>query len=254
MHLFLYDKTFEGFLTAVFDSYEKKIVPDKIIAGDQHQTYLFAEVHEVITDEKKAERVWRGLHKKISAEACKMLSVAFLSELPDIELLLYRYIRKAMESKVSIENNFADPTVMEMLQLFKKVSQEAGRVRMFVRFQKTMDDIYFASFDPKYNILPLTIKHFEERFADQSWIIYDTKRKYGFYYDQQSVSEIRFENEKIHQVTGKLDPSVLATDEQLFQELWKSYFTHIAIKERANPLLHRKLLPKRFWKYLPEKN
>jgi probable DNA metabolism protein len=254
MHLFLYDKTFEGLLTAVFDAYEKKIVPDKIIEREESQTYLFAEIHDIITDEKKAERVWKGLHKKLSAEACQMLSVAFLAESPDVELLLYLYIRKAMASKTSIENNFADPSVMEIVQLFKKVSKEAERVRMFVRFQKTLDDIYFASFEPQYNVLPMTVKHFEERFADQVWIIYDTKRKYGFYYDKQTVSEIRFDHDKIHQVTGKLDSSVLADNEKLFQELWKSYFTHIAIKERSNPLLHRKLLPKRFWKYLPEKN
>jgi probable DNA metabolism protein len=46
---------------------------------------------------------------------------------------------------------------------------------------------------------------------------------------------------------------VLASDEKLFQALWKNYFEHIAIKERINPALHKRLLPKRFWKYLPEK-
>jgi probable DNA metabolism protein len=253
MNLFVYDKTFEGFLCAVFDSYEKKIVPDKIIGQEHQQTYLFAEKHEVITDQAKAERVWKGLHKKISAEACQMLSINYLSELPDIEMLLYRYIEKALKSKISIENNFGDPTVVEVLQLFRKVMKETERVRQFVRFEKTVDNIYFASFDPQYNVLALTIKHFEARFADQPWIIYDTRRKFGYYYDLNSVTEITFGDSQINPVTGKLDSSVWASDERLFQSLWKNYFEHIAIKERKNLTLHKKLLPKRFWKYLPEK-
>jgi probable DNA metabolism protein len=253
MHLFVYDKTFEGFLTVVFDSYEKKILPDKIIGLELQQTYLFADKHEVVTDEKKAERVWKGLHKKISSEACNMLALVYLSELPDIELLLYRYIRNAIESKTSIENNFGDSTVMEVLQLFKKVMREAERVRMFVRFQKTTDNIYFASFDPNYNVLPLAVRHFKKRFADQRWIVYDTHRKYGFYYDLDVVSEITFNESKIDRTTGQIDRTALAEDEKLFQALWKDYFKNIAIKERYNPELHKKLLPKRFWKYLPEK-
>jgi probable DNA metabolism protein len=254
MQLFVYDKTFEGLLTAVFDSYELKIVPEKIIGQADQQTYLFADVHTVITDEAKGDRVWKGLHKKISDDACQMLFVVYLSELPDVEITIYQYIRKAMESKVSIENNFGDATVMEVLQLFKKVSREAERVRMFIRFQKTADDIYFAGFDPQYNVIPLAIKHLKKRFSDQKWILYDTRRKYGFYYDLKEVTEVRFDESKIHPVTGKIDDSVLSGDEKMFQNLWKLYFKEIEIKERHNPKLHRQLMPKRFWKYLTEKN
>ena len=45
----------------------------------------------------------------------------------------------------------------------------------------------------------------------------------------------------------------MAEDEQLFQQLWRTYFKTIAIKERINPKLHRQNLPVRFWKYLTEK-
>ena len=45
----------------------------------------------------------------------------------------------------------------------------------------------------------------------------------------------------------------MAADEKQFQELWKEYFKVLAIKERINPKLHAQLLPRRFWKYLTEK-
>ena len=135
----------------------------------------------------------------------------------------------------------------------KKVTREAQRVLMFVRFQKTADEIYYASFDPKYNVLPLVIKHFENRFADQKWIIYDTRRNYGFYYDLTNTSEFRFTENMVNPSTGQIDKRMMAGDEQLFQELWRSYFKSLCIKERINPKLHMQLLPKRFWKYLTEK-
>jgi len=50
-----------------------------------------------------------------------------------------------------------------------------------------------------------------------------------------------------------LHASLLAEDEKLFQRLWKQYYKSISIQERKNPKVHRQLLPKRFWKYLPEK-
>jgi probable DNA metabolism protein len=253
MTIWTYDKTFEGFLTLVFDCYDRKIFPDKISVNVNNQTCIFPENFEVISNEVKAKRVWKGLNKKISNTACQMLYHAFLSEINDIESFLLNYIRKVFESPVNIELNFGKTYVLEMFKLDKKVCREAQRILMFVRFQKTADEIYYASFDPKYNVLPLVINHFEKRFADQKWLIYDTRRNYGFFYDLKDTMEVTLTESLTDPVTGKIDKSVMGQDEQLFQELWKGYFNSICIKERLNPKLHRQLLPKRFWKYLTEK-
>jgi probable DNA metabolism protein len=45
----------------------------------------------------------------------------------------------------------------------------------------------------------------------------------------------------------------MAEDEKLFQEMWKTYFKSIAIKERINPKLHKQNMPVRYWKHLTEK-
>ena len=44
-----------------------------------------------------------------------------------------------------------------------------------------------AIVQPDFNVLPLIEKHFRERYADQRWLIYDVRRKYGLYYDLQTV-------------------------------------------------------------------
>ena len=83
-------------------------------------------------------------------------------------------------------------------------------------------------------------------------MVYDLKRKYGYYYDLHTVVEITLSDDE-HLLSGKLDDALMAEDEKLFQELWKGYFKSMTIKERINPKLHRQHMPKRFWKYLTEK-
>jgi probable DNA metabolism protein len=253
MLYYLYDSTFEGFLTCVFDAYNRKELPDRIV-DEQEAIPLFTDTHEVITDAGKAERVVRGLEKKISKPALNMLFICYLSELKDIELCLFRYIRKTFASAVSIEVNFADDDVLFLSRIYKKVQNEMTHVKQFVRFQKTADGMYFAVIDPLYNVLPLCSDFFEDRYADQQWIIYDSRRNYGLFYDLKKTEWVRFDHPVPSLQTGKLSPEQQDDYEKAFQDLWKDYLKAITIQERKNLKLQRQFMPKRFWKYLTEKN
>ncbi len=252
MRVFQYDKTFEGLLTAVFDAYHRHTFPDCLIGEGEPEPLFMTELHRVITDTEKSGRVWAGLQKKVSGITCNMLMCVWLSEETKRDELMFRYIRKTFDSPRSIELNFADDDVLEVKKLAKKVSKEKHYLLMFVRFQKAADDIYFAPVAPQCNALPLAIHHFKERFAGQKWVIYDTRWHYGYYYDLQTVEEITLEDDT-HLLSGKLDEELMAKDEKLFQELWQGYFKSMTIKERINPKLQRQHMPRRFWKYLTEK-
>ena len=43
-------------------------------------------------------------------------------------------------------------------------------------------------------------------------------------------------------------------NDQLFQDLWRTYFKAICIKERMNPKKQLSDMPRRYWKYMTEKN
>lgn len=254
MIIFSYDKTFDGLLTTVFDAYFRKTFPDLLLQEGEPLPLFYDEVVEVVANEEKSGRVWKGLQKKLSASALSMITTCWLSELPEIDQMLFRYIRKAIDSPISIELNFADPDVLELSKVWKRVNWEKTRIVQFARFQKAADGTFFAPFEPVHNALPLTIHHFKDRFADQKWLIYDLKRQYGYYYDLQDVTEVTFDSPEAHLVTGMLDESIMADDEKMLQQLWKTYFKSIAIKERMNPRLHKQHMPVRYWKYLTEKN
>jgi probable DNA metabolism protein len=253
MIVFRYDKTFEGLLTTLFDAYSWKTFPDRLLSENEPLPMFADEIHQVIAESYKSTRVWTALEKKLSRSVCGMLMHVWLSELPGSDELLFRYMRKAFDVPSSIATHFADNDVMEVKKIAGKVSKERERLMQFVRFQKTADGIFFAPVSPVFNALPLALPYFTDRFADQKWLIYDLKRRYGYYYDLKMATEVTLDNDE-HLLGGKLDEALMAQDEKLFQSMWKEYTLSLTIKERLNPKLQRQHMPRRFWKFMPEKN
>jgi probable DNA metabolism protein len=252
MTVFRYDRSFDGLLTAVFDAYNRKQFPERLI-GETDISPLFSEgEYSVITDTVKATRVWAGLQKRLPYAASEMLIHTWLSELPSSDELLFRYIRKIFDGGKYKATDFADADILSVKQIAHKVNQESLRVIQFARFQKTADGIYFAPASPVYNVLPLTVNHFSDRFAFQQWLVYDMKRRYGYFFDMKTATEVSFPDDSLL-ADGNLDESLLGEDEKMFQQAWKDYTAALTIRERLNPKLQRQSMPQRFWKFMPEK-
>ena len=252
MKTVVYDGSFEGFLCAVFDVYEYKLTDVDIVPAHKHQPSMFAEPHFVNHDPKHSDRVLKGLEKKLSLEAQKQVYRTFLSELDCIENTLLQYIQYVFASGVVMEEDFSNKAVLTVFQTAKKVWREKHRMEAFVRFQKTADGLYYAIISPDYNVLPLIGKHFTERYADQHWMIYDAKRRYGIYFDGQHTQQVQISfSEEVGQGTNA--SAVYDESETIYQQLWSQYFKSVNIAARKNTKLHIQHMPKRYWKYLPEK-
>jgi probable DNA metabolism protein len=253
MNVFLYDKTFDGLLTAIFDAYSLKCFPD-VLLGEGEPLPLFAQhSFTVVTSSKKADRVWKALEKKWSDPGCRMVRAVWLSGIENADMLLFRYMCKTLDRQESIETDFADPLVTDLIKLAGSVSREAEYVRQFVRFRKTRDGYYYAPVAPKYNVLPLTVAYFRSRFSDQLWVVFDTLRRYGYHYDLKEVAMFTFEEEIPGVFSGILQPEQMDNEEEMYQDFWRSYLQSLTIKARLNPKLQRQHMPVRFWKHLTEK-
>lgn len=253
MECLTYDSSFEGFLTVVFECYARKLNPVDICTEEAFQTKLFTQREFIPSNQEKSGRVWRGYQKKLHKRNKDLPLMAFLSAEPGIEMMLYRFLKRVFETKGSIETDFADQDVLQLKKLEKKVIQDSLRILQFLRFQKTKDDIYFATIEPRYDVLPFSVKHFENRFADQKWLIYDLKRNYGVYYDLNKSHEVVLTEKTFNPIDGKVNKDILEETEYFYQILWKDYFDHINIEERKNLKLQRQHMPQRYWKFLPEK-
>jgi probable DNA metabolism protein len=151
-----------------------------------------------------------------------------------------------------MEKDFSNAAVLAVTQTAKKVWREKHRMEAFVRFQKTGDQLFYSFIEPDYNVLPLLAKHFQQRYADQRWLIYDGKRHYGLYYDLQQVTEayMSFSEDTAN---GKDVRPAYDASEVMYQQLWQQYFQSVNIKARKNTKLHIQHMPRRYWKNLPEK-
>lgn len=247
-----YDGTFPGLLSVVFEIYASGNPPSSIrpdhIKGDD----LFSNIHFIHTNNAQSERVLGGLKKKLSNTAISRLYKTMLSEAPNAEIMIYQMAKHALESNCNIESDFSQKCVLAVKKLAYQVDREVHRMHAFVRFQKTKDDIYAATIEPDFNVIPLLGDHFEKRYADQKWLIYDVKRNYGIFYDLTSTAEVKLNYSSINP-DKQIPVEILSDDEDDFRRLWKLYFNATNIPERKNRKLHLQHMPKRYWKYLIEK-
>lgn len=253
MTILLYDGTFEGLLTAIFEVYEYKFDPAEIIAEERYKTEsIFSATHKVSTDQEKSDRVLKRLEKNIGKKGISQLLRVYLSENENAERLILSAVSQSIRfPNEYILENFANSDIMEIAKITKSVSREVHRMHAFVRFEKLQDEVYFAKIEPDFNVLPLIIRHFKNRYQDQKWMIYDLRRHYGIFYD---LNEAQFFEPSLEQTSQlKRTENILHEEEIQYQKLWQRYFFKTNIPERKNIKLHVQSLPKRYWKYLTEK-
>lgn len=241
-----YDSTFNGFLSVVFEIYRQhldvgEIHPDR----SDSPCNLFMQPFRIETSEESAQRLKRAISNQASPEILSTLDAAFRSEEDGIEMKILAYLRKMF---LGTDPTYAkNPTSDEMLPIFmtaRAVRREVGGMLGMVRFNRMPDGTYFSEIEPKYDILELLIGHFRGRFANERWVIYDSKRGFGVYYDGKNPVEMSIPN--IRQVSAM-------NSSDNFVQLWQDYYKSIAIKERENPKLMKQCLPVRYWKHLPER-
>lgn len=253
MTTLVYDGSFDGLFTAVFEVFEYRFTPAEIISKEHYQTGgFFSEVHEVVTDETKVDRVIKKLEANLGKSGVKQLLLVYLSERADSGNLILSAVRQSI--KIPTENilqNFADPDMMEISKICKSMGREIHRLHAFVRFGKLEDGMFFAKVEPDFNVLPVSWKFFKDRYADQKWMIYDLKRRFGVMYDLKTTEFFYPDEGQLNSLRNS--ETLHHEEEHKYQTLWQRYFTKTNITERKNMKLHVQHVPKRYWKYLTEK-
>lgn len=249
--VYLYDGSWAGLLTCIFESFVRKDNPNAIIS-DESKIRLFDTTVSIITNETRAERVKNGL-KKASNKTYHRIYSAFLSEKNDREILCLELSKLVFKNPESAENNYGNKFVLRAKQIEKEMSREVHRMHAFVRFQRGVDDIWYAFIKPDFDVMPLIGIHFERRYADQKWVIYDLSREVGLYYDLETTEYITINFKDIIS-DGRLPEVAKHPKEKSYQVLWKCYFESVNIKERKNMKLHIQHVPKRYWNLMTEKS
>ena len=237
---YLYDGTYDGLLTCVFESYRRRELPAAILPEDAPRPLCMT--LPVPTDPLLAARVTKGLSEKAGARAEAMVRFAFLTILPDKELRILTYIRKAMKTGPRIRRMIADDAVYPLYRAVAHMREEAHLFTGFLRFSEA-DGILYAVINPKNQILPLIADHFADRFPRETFLIFDETHGEAMLCRNGEYSLIS---------GGSFVPPPPSRTERETRALWSRFFETLSISERENPLCQRTHLPLRYRTYMTE--
>lgn len=239
----IFDGSFEGFLTIIYDHYYEKLNPVHIILEDGFQQLINTFYINIITDNTKSNKVLKALKIKISKANYYTLEKAFLSEDESRFINMYNYILLGFKVGEDVSKYLNYDYVLSIEKLSRYVNREAHAIKEFCRFRETKDGIYYSDISPINNVIYLVSKHFEDRFKGHNFIIHDVKRSIAVIYDGKKST--------FTQVPKDVN-IVLSENEELYQKLWVKFFHTIAIEERKNPKCQNTFLPKRYRKHMTE--
>ncbi len=231
-----YDGSLAGLLTLYARLLAEPVEVERISATQLDQQSLFSSEISISTDQAVAEEFWQRLTKRLTDNSLKLLRRCLLADHPQQELLLYRYLLLEAEQGRRIDAMLAHPQVAPVWKLARQVGREAHRYLGFVRFQQVQGGLYYAVIRPDHRVLLLIGDHFAERFSDQQWLIHDQRHGEGILYDAGKKEWLLLPME-LHE-----QPEATPQEAQ-FQQLWRCYFSTLAIPERRNLRLQQGKVP-----------
>lgn len=239
---YLYDGTFEGILTCIYHHYYTDHASG-IYHRDNYQSSMLGGYMEVETDAEKATVVYEAIEKKISPYDLRRIYKAYLSNDPEKETKILKYVILGFRKGSAVSMLHGNPVVYDIQALEKKIGVEKERMLQFVRFSVMEDDVLYAKIEPDNDVLELLHTHFCDRFRNDPFIIHDIRRGKALIAFQKKWYISDFHEEDVPEASA---------EEKAYRALWKNYFENIAIRERTNPRCQKNFMPVRYWKHLTE--
>lgn len=239
---YIYDGSFYGLLTIVFDSYISKTIPKRIVTSE-FEIDLFCNYILSKTDEEKANRIYNGIVKNISFHALSTAHNVFLSDISNKEITIVKYLLLGFEIGNKIDHLLTNDIVLNMEKTKKRVFGEYHRLCGLVRFMKLQNGMLYAKIHPDNNVLELLGHHFIAHLPNENFIIHDKKRNLVLLYNTKEYLIVEATNINI---------ASLPEEELYYQNLWNCFYHTIGIKERKNSKLRMQFMPKKYWQDLIE--
>lgn len=239
----LYDGTFDGLLTIVFDCYTTKTLPQKIASRQTYEPNFLDKPRLIQTDEAKANRIFHGIEKVIGQDALTHSFYCFLCSDANKEITILKYLCDGFEIGPKINQKLTISYVYDVIRMHRKAFGECHRLKGLLRLQEVGPNLFYGSCHPDHAILEPLGHHFMRRLPNQNLMIHDQTHHLCF-----------ITNGKTYQIiedTHLVIPTISKQEKQ-FQDLWELFFKTIAIPERKNPRCQMQFMPKKYWQDLIE--
>ena len=239
--ILLYDGTFEGFLSLVYEVYYKKLKPTKIYKTLPNEI-LFEEILEINSSKESGIKVLNAIKTKFPKEILEKILNIFMCDSKEFEMALLEYIVIGFKDSKQLYN-INNSCVFYLNNLEKELFRVTHKLTGFIRFEELEDKTLYAKIESKFNVVYFLGRHFLKRFNNQNFIIHDINRKLAF---------VKIENDFSVQEVAFFDQPNYSSNEEKFQKLWKSFFSGVTINERTNLKLQTQMVPLLYRTYMSE--
>ncbi len=236
--VYVYDGSFEGMLTVIYEAFAKRELPEKIFTYENEENTLFPP-REIESDEGKAKRVSRWLR---DLKIYSFVYRSFLTCLEDRERDILLCCIEADKKGGKEIYNVKCEAAARLQKACRHLQNEAHLLTGFVRF-KEISSVLIAEITPKNMVLPVIAPHFETRFPMERFIIIDRTHKSLLLYDGRESRIMPY---------TEYDIPPVSPEELQIERLWKSFYDKVAIKERLNLKCRMGHMPKRYWPNMTE--
>lgn len=237
-----YDGTFAGLLTVCQLSRPPRQSPTEIQRPPYPDAGLFDDIEEIATDAQLAADLRDHLGRGLSPRTLDNVRLAFLSEHPGVEMMIWRYLALGWKIGSGLDACLAHPDVHAIHCWAGRTAREGHRLKGLARFRETADGTWYAPLHADANVLPLLAPYFARR-LDRPWVLHDVRRSLGAIGEGKSY------------LLGKLDAAdkiSWSADELSYQQLWRTFHQHIAIPDRISRRRQQQFMPLKYWEYLVE--
>ena len=241
MRNLLYDGSFEGFLSLVYEVYHKKLRVNEIYTLSSDSLLSF-DAQEIITNQTHAKKVLESLHVKFLKEHYELIVNTFLCDCYHLEKELLEFIILGFKDQKNLKN-INIQSIFRLHELQKEYFRLVHRMYGFVRFEELEDKTLYAKIETKFNVLLFLGRHFYKRLSTSDFIIHDIKRNLAFVKSNKDA-QIRS--------VASFEAPTLSQEEEHFKRLWKVFFQSVAIKERENKKLQQNFVPLLYRTYMSE--
>ncbi len=254
--ILLCDDSIDGIFTAIFDGFvirnqrynDVKKYNDniEICTASNYTVNMFAEYITIQTDYNKSNKTSMSIRKKMGDGVYSSVINALCNFSEDRGTAVFGFLVRGFKIGKDVLNMLTDKYVMRIMELSRKTGGEAHLFKGFVRFKEIGNTLY-SVIEPKCNVVPLIGDHFNDRYPNENWIIYDKKRNIAAIHKEfeewMLVSNQEFNGEALQKEYERNDE---------YEQLWKAFYNSIAIKERKNPRCQNNLIPKWYRKNMLE--
>ena len=205
------------------------------------QQTMFNEYIHIDGDTSKTKKVIRSIRRSISETAYQTVYYATLSAEEDALQAVYNFLRVGFAIGSTALEQYTNPHVMRLLEIRRRVSNEAHHFREFARFQSLESRVYVSHLEPRNDVIMLVGMHFADRMPSEHWMIIDDNRRTACVHIKDSENYLRYLTDEEFDTLRKTE-----SYEDEYTDMWKTFFHAISIEQRKNYICQRNLFP--IWK------